>query len=111
MTAETFRSNAALVSEMRELLNKPDSALAQAIVVLQTESPIADVPYTAESIVSVRALEHVKEREATINLLLSLAEPLRLQPQEESATWGVDPNLFRDSGLPPNSTFVTESKS
>lgn len=109
MTAETFRSNPVLVAEMRELLN--NSTLAQAIVVLKTESPIADVPYTADPIVSVRALEHVKEREATIDLLLSLAEPLRPQPREESATWGVDPSLFRNSGLPQDSTFVTENKS
>ncbi len=82
---------------MRGMLQTVDgqpSVLAQAIVAIQNERPMFDAKDDDPEIVSVRRLSKSAQHDEVINLLLSLAEPLPPQREEESATFGVDREKF-----------------
>jgi len=77
---------------MKELLNDP--ILAQAIVCLKDERPDPAVPLSADAIASVRIQAKLEQHDADVNLLLSLAEPLPVEPPEEEPTYGIDKTKF-----------------
>ncbi len=102
MTLREFRSNPVLVAAMRELIGvtgQEPTVLAQAIVAVQSDRLILDAKDDQPDIVSVRLLSRAAERQDVISDLLSCAEPLQEQPQEEKPTFGVDVGQF-DLNLP-----------
>lgn len=92
MLAETFRADAGRVGRLKDLLNDPTMALA--IVVLKDAAVISDVSVSSDPTASVRKLSELCGRNATIDLLLELAEPLPVETPEPEPTWGVDPELI-----------------
>lgn len=102
MTVPEFRSNPVLVGAMKGLLQGEDgqpSVLAQAIVAVQNERPMNDATDHDDSIVSVRRLSRIAQHDEVINLLLSCAEPMPAQSEEEVASFGVDRKQFEQNQL------------
>lgn len=98
MTVEEFRSNPVLVGAMRDLVKgdgTTPTVLAQAIVAVQSEKPSQDARDGDSEIVSVRRLSRIAQHDAVINLLLSCAEPMPSETDEEPALFGVDPSKFQ----------------
>jgi hypothetical protein len=94
MTALDFRKSPERVSAWRELLtNNP--TVAEVLVCLRDERPPTDVGNGADALASVRALAAVAQHDSDYNLLLSLAEPLPPEPEQEEPTWGVDKDRFQ----------------
>lgn len=103
MTLEQFRRNPELVAEMRALIGapgQPPTVLAQAIVAVQSAKLILDAKDDAGEIVSVRLLSRAAERQDVISDLLSCAEPMPVEQEEESPTFGVDLDLFPEPPKP-----------
>jgi len=98
MTTVEFRNNPVLVGAMKALLvgeNGMPSVLAQAIVAVQNEKPPPTVIEGHPEIASVRRLSRIAGYEESLELLLSCAEPIPPQPQEEPATFGVRPEDYQ----------------
>jgi hypothetical protein len=98
MTIEEIRSNPVLVGAFRELLKGDGitpTVLAQVIVAVQSEKPNQDAKDGDSEIVSVRRLSRIAQHDEVINLLLSCAEPMPTAPQEEPATFGVNPSEYQ----------------
>jgi hypothetical protein len=93
MTAYSFKSSPERVGAMRELIE--NSILAEAIVCLRDERPSGDAPDHADALASVRLLSRQAGHDAVINLLLSLAEPVPPEPEEEAPNWGIDETKFK----------------
>jgi hypothetical protein len=92
MTAYEFRSSPERVGAMRELIQ--NSVLAEAIVCLKDSRPPTKVPSGADGLDRAELLGRIQQHEADIDLLLSLAEPVLPQPEEEAPSWGVDERQF-----------------
>ncbi len=91
-----------LVAAMREMIGvsgQEPTVLAQAIVAVQSDRLVLDAKDDQPDIVSVRLLSRAAERQDVISDLLSCAEPLPVEQQEEKPTFGVDPSQF-DLNLP-----------
>ncbi len=98
MTLREFRSNPVLVAAMRELIGvsgQEPTVLAQAIVAVQSDRLILDAKDDQPDIVSVRLLSRAAERQDVISDLLSCAEPLPIEQQEEKPTFGINPAEFQ----------------
>lgn len=98
MTIGQFRSNPVLVGALRALLNSDNgqpSVLAQAIVAVQNEKPDTKVAEGHAEIASVRRLSRIEGFDESLELLLSCAEPMPAQVEEEPAMFGVDPEQFK----------------
>lgn len=98
MTVDEFRSNPVLVGALRTILKGDGTnptVLAQAIVAVQNEKPTQDARDTDSEIVSVRRLSRIAQHDEVISLLLSCAEPMPQQTEEEPALFGVDPSKFQ----------------
>jgi hypothetical protein len=93
MTATEFRSSPERVAAWRDLLN--NSLVANAIVCLRDERPSATVEAGSDALDRAAALARLEQHEADYNLLLSLAEPLPLEPTEDEMTFGVDKSKFQ----------------
>lgn len=85
MTSDQFRASSENVVALRELLQNP--VLAQAIVVLQDESPKGDRPLACDAIESVRWLSRGAGWSDCIRTLLELAEPLPAPPKQDEMPW------------------------
>jgi len=88
MLAEEFRASADRVGRIRELLQDP--VLASAIVCLQDEGKfmVNDLEPVADAVASVRRLSFICGYSNAIDTLLSLAEPVIVEPPEPEPTWG-----------------------
>ncbi len=98
MTVNDFRSNPVLVGALKALLNGDNgtpSVLAQAIVAVQNEKPLSNVNEGQPEIASVRRLSRIAGYEESLELLLSCAEPMPVPQEEETATFGVNPEEFK----------------
>jgi hypothetical protein len=98
MLALDFRRSPERVAAFRELLQNP--IFADAIVVLKDEKPSAAVPSGTDAYERAAALGRIEQHENSINLLLSLAEPLPPELPEEQATFGVDLSQFQHKPHP-----------
>jgi hypothetical protein len=98
VTSTQFRSSSVRVAAFRELLKDP--TLAEAIVCLRDEQPIADAADGADPVVSVRLLSRIFQHNLTIETLLSLGEPLPVQQPDETATFGIDLSRFEKPPAP-----------
>ncbi len=92
MLAETFRADPGRTGRLKDLLNDPTMALA--LVVLKDEAQVSDVPMLSDPTASVRHLSKLSGSNDTINLLLSLAEPLPVETPEPEPTWGINKEEF-----------------
>lgn len=79
---------------MLQTVDGNPSVLAQAIVAIQNERPMFDAKDSDPELVSVRRLSRIAQHDEVINLLLSCAEPLPPQVEEEPPTFGVDKEQF-----------------
>ncbi len=98
MTVVDFRSNPVLVGALKALLisdNGQASVLAQAVVAVQNEKPAPNVPEGSPDIASTRRLSRIAGYEESLELLLSCAEPMPVQVEEERPTFGVNPADFQ----------------
>lgn len=97
MTGVDFRKSEERVAAWRKLLSE-NPIVAQVLVVLQDEKPSATVPLGSDAFERSAALGRLEQHDADYNLLLSLAEPLPPEPeQDESATFGVDVSKFQNT--------------
>ncbi len=98
MTTGDFRSNPVLVGALKSLLisdNGQPSVLAQAIVAVQNEKPTYLIADGQPEIVSVRRLSRIAGYEESLEALLSCAEPMPVQQEEEPATFGINPAEYK----------------
>jgi hypothetical protein len=94
MLSLDFRKSPERVSAWRELLtNNP--TVADVLVCLRDERPLATVPNGADALDRAAALARLEQHDTDYNLLLSLAEPLPPEPEQEEPTWGVDKSKFQ----------------
>lgn len=77
----------------RELLTS-HPIVAEVLVCLKDEKPSAAVPSGSDALDRAAALAKIEQHEKDVDILLSLAEPLPVEPVEEEPTFGVDKSQF-----------------